>query len=160
MSPNAVPVVIPTYNRVHLIARSVRSTIQSCRDADEIIVVALPRGGLGKARNHGIRGARHPLTAFLDSDNEWKTGCLERVWGADPVHLAAHAGEFRAVCTRQEHFVIRALRRQERLREAREILSRREPAPLSWKMLAPLPNSLVRHGIRARTVRRRAKQVI
>jgi len=49
--------------------------------------------------------------------------------------LAAHAGEFRAVCIRQHHLLIRALLRQGRLREAREVLSRTETAPPGWKVI-------------------------
>ena len=338
MSPHAVSVVIPTYNRARIVVRSVRSAILSCRDPDEIIVVddgssdetsavlqpfrerihyvRLPRGGAGRARNHGIRIARHPLIAFLDSDYEWVPGdleakrrlmdtrpeiafccsdfaarsqdggivhnslsywhespplwkevlgegmdlssliqlppeiqdslvhignlyafemaanyvftttwvvrksavgdalrfaedlptyedwecygrlaqrglcaylasvtawqhghsglrltgtavvdavfarmaVLERVWGTDPAYLAAHAREYCAVFIRQQHLLIRALLRQGRLREAREVLSRTQAAPLFWKVLAHLPTTLVQNGIRARTVLHRARQ--
>jgi hypothetical protein len=111
------------------------------------------------AWRHGHSGPRLTGTAVVDAGLA-RMAVLERVWGADPSYLAAHVGDFRAVCTRRQHLVIRALLRRGRLPAAREILSRREAAPLSSKMLAHLPNSLVRHGFRAPTVRRRARQVI
>jgi glycosyltransferase involved in cell wall biosynthesis len=95
----SVSVVIPTYNRAGLIGRAVRSAIASCRPGEEIIVVddgssdgtaaamepfadrvryvPLPRGGAGRTRNRGVALARHPLVAFLDSDDEWMPGYLE-----------------------------------------------------------------------------------
>ncbi len=91
--PLAVSVVIPTYNRAHLIVRAVRSVLENIQDGDEVIVVddastdntaeilapfldrirylPMPHGGAGKTRNAGIRAARNPLVAFLDSDDEW-----------------------------------------------------------------------------------------
>ena len=99
MKPSAVSVIIPTRNRAHLVARAVCSALKSCSGTDEIIVVddgstdstatalesyarhikyvKLPHGGAGKARNHGVRIARNPLVAFLDSDDEWIPGYLE-----------------------------------------------------------------------------------
>ena len=88
-----VSVVIPTYNRAHLVIRAVENAIQSIQEGDEIIVVddgstdntaevlasyqdritfkQTPNGGAGRARNIGVQLARHPLIAFLDSDDEW-----------------------------------------------------------------------------------------
>ena len=88
-----VTVVIPTYNRSRLVERAVTSVLRAVSPGDEIIVVddgstddteavlarfsdrirylRVPNGGPGKARNHGIRAARNPLVAFLDSDDEW-----------------------------------------------------------------------------------------
>lgn len=93
MNPLSVSVVIPTYNRAHLIGRAVRSVLAAFEPGDEVIVVddgstdgtaeALrpfgdrircvrgPHRGCGAARNTGIAAARNPLLAFNDSDDEW-----------------------------------------------------------------------------------------
>ena len=89
----SVSVVIPTYNRAHLIARAVESVLPNLLPGDEVIVVddgstddtagavkpyldrvqylRTPNGGAGAARNLGIDACRNPLVAFLDSDDEW-----------------------------------------------------------------------------------------
>lgn len=93
----AVSVVIPTFNRGHLIERAIRSVLAELQDRDEVFVVddgstdktgevvaRFPRvtyltanhGGAGKARNIGMRAANNPLVAFLDSDDEWLPGAL------------------------------------------------------------------------------------
>jgi GT2 family glycosyltransferase len=94
-----ISVVIPTYNRAHLIRRAVDSVLAQCGPDDEVIVaddgsqdataqalaaygdrirhLALPHGGAGRARNAGIRAARKPLVAFLDSDDEWLPGKID-----------------------------------------------------------------------------------
>lgn len=97
--PSAVTVIIPTYNRAHLVARAITSALQQLRVGDRIIVVddgstdstgavlrpllesidyiRTKNGGAGAARNVGVREARTPLIAFLDSDDEWLPGKLE-----------------------------------------------------------------------------------
>ncbi|MGH9233410.1 MAG: glycosyltransferase family 2 protein, partial [Acidimicrobiales bacterium] len=94
-----VSVIIPTFNRASLVQRAVRSALAAARPGDEVIVVddgstdgteaALAgidervrflrahHGGAGRARNLGVRAARHPLVAFLDSDDEWTADKLE-----------------------------------------------------------------------------------
>jgi glycosyltransferase involved in cell wall biosynthesis len=94
-----VSVIIPTHNRAHLITRAVTSVLSATRPEDEVIVVddgstddtagvlatfhgriryvRTENRGAGAARNHGIRLARHPLIAFLDSDDEWMPDSLE-----------------------------------------------------------------------------------
>ena len=97
----AVSVVIPTYNRAPLVARAIDSALAAIEPGDEIIVVddgstdetpqilarygdpvrslRVRNRGAGSARNVGIREARNPLVAFLDSDDEWM-----------PDHLVLH----------------------------------------------------------------------
>lgn len=91
-----VSVVIPTYNRPELVARSVRSVLAQTYQDIEIIVVDdgdkvrskevvegfhdprviyvvndPPRQGGGKSRNIGIAHARGEWVAFQDDDDEW-----------------------------------------------------------------------------------------
>src|SRR5438270_12888106 len=83
-------VVIPTFNRSHLVRRAIDSALQQTLRPEQIIVVddgstddtesacraygsaiqyvRQPNAGVSSARNHGIRLARQPWTAFLDSD--------------------------------------------------------------------------------------------
>ena len=91
---SAVSVIIPTYNRAHLVGRAVQSALAAIAHDDEVIVVddastddtqevlasfggrirymrADRNAGAGAARNRGIREARRPILAFLDSDDEW-----------------------------------------------------------------------------------------
>ncbi len=99
MKSSPISIIIPTYNRAHLVSRAVRSVLASCREEDEIIVVddgstdnisevlqpllqrvryvRLPHGGAGRARNQGVQIASSPLLAFLDSDDELIPGYLE-----------------------------------------------------------------------------------
>lgn len=90
-----VSVILPTYNRRGLIARSIRSVLQQTYRDFELIVVddgstdgtaavlrkfrdrrmrvfRLRRNkGAGAARNTGIRRAKGDYIAFQDSDDEW-----------------------------------------------------------------------------------------
>jgi glycosyltransferase involved in cell wall biosynthesis len=97
--PLLVSIVIPTYNRADLLPRAVTSALAQCISGDEVIVVddgstdhteaalapfqdrihyvRIPNGGVGRARNEGMRQARNPLIAFLDSDDEWLPGKLQ-----------------------------------------------------------------------------------
>jgi len=97
-----VSVIIPTYNRAHLVGRAIRSVLNQTFQDFEIIVVddgstdnteevvkgfndpriryirhEYNRGG-SAARNTGIRAARGEYIAFLDSDDEWLPQKLER----------------------------------------------------------------------------------
>lgn len=94
-------VVIPTYNRAHLIGRAVESTLQQTKAATEIIVVDdgsadetaqvvqafgepvrylyQTNAGSARARDNGIRHAKAPWVALLDSDDAWVPNHLERM---------------------------------------------------------------------------------
>jgi glycosyltransferase involved in cell wall biosynthesis len=93
VKPLSVSVVIPTYNRAHLLPRAIDSVLANVLPGDEVIVaddastdhtrtvlagygnrlrhLILPHGGAGAARNRGIENATCDLVAFLDSDDEW-----------------------------------------------------------------------------------------
>jgi glycosyltransferase involved in cell wall biosynthesis len=92
-------VVLPTFNRAHLVPRAVDSALEQLAPEDELIVVddgstdhtqdvlasygdrirCIRTGnrGAGAARNRGIQEARNELIAFLDSDDEWLPGKLD-----------------------------------------------------------------------------------
>lgn len=97
-----VSVIIPTYNRAHMVSRAIQSVLNQTYQDFEIIVVddcstdnteevvkgfndsricyirhEQNRGG-SAARNTGIRIARGEYIAFLDSDDEWLPKKLER----------------------------------------------------------------------------------
>jgi glycosyltransferase involved in cell wall biosynthesis len=100
MTPPAVSVIIPTFNRANLIDGAVESVLSQTASDVEVIVVddgstdgthekLAPFGdrigiirqkntGVSSARNAGIRAARGQWIAFLDSDDRWRPGKLER----------------------------------------------------------------------------------
>jgi len=97
-----VSVILPTYNRAHLLGRSIQSVLaQTCRDLELIIVDdgssdntgEVVRGfadrriryleyplnrGVSVARNVGIKAAVGSYIAFQDSDDEWLPQKLEK----------------------------------------------------------------------------------
>lgn len=95
-----VSVVIPTYNRVSVLERAIRSVLgQTFRDFELVVVddgstdatpellarfdgklrpVFQENRGVAAARNTGIGLSRGELLAFLDSDDEWLPHKLER----------------------------------------------------------------------------------
>jgi glycosyltransferase involved in cell wall biosynthesis len=102
MSPPAVSIVLPTYNRRMLLGRAIRTVLQQSYADFELIVVddgstdrtmeTLARfedrrircvrldsnRGAAAARNVGIGVATAPLLAFQDSDDEWLPSKLDQ----------------------------------------------------------------------------------
>ncbi len=102
--PPLVSVIIPTYNRASFLERAIESVLSQNYMSIEILVVddgstdntkerleALYSGnpqvrylrhsvnkGAQAARNTGIYASKGSLIAFLDSDNEWLPGKMER----------------------------------------------------------------------------------
>ena len=96
---NTVSVIIPVYNRVKLIDRSINSVINQTYPINEIIVIddgsndgtyelvkrSFPQvilkyqenKGVSNARNVGINSAKSKWIAFLDSDDEWLPNKIE-----------------------------------------------------------------------------------
>jgi len=96
----AVSVIIPTYNRAHLLGEALNSVRQQSFQDYEIIVVddgseddthrlvashTMPiryiyqeNQGVARARNRAIEAATGELLAFLDSDDLWEPAFLER----------------------------------------------------------------------------------
>jgi glycosyltransferase involved in cell wall biosynthesis len=100
MREPSVSVIIPTFNRAHLIGRALQSVLQQTGPGDEIIVIDdgstddtevvvrkmagdrvryiwIANSGAGAARNRGVQEAKGELLAFLDSDDEWLPGKLD-----------------------------------------------------------------------------------
>ncbi|MDQ7782108.1 MAG: glycosyltransferase [Desulfomonilaceae bacterium] len=113
-----VSVIIPTYNRAHVLGRAIRSVLtQTYRDFELIVVddgstddtaglqalrdgrVTLVRQanrGVSAARNAGIRRSRGALLAFLDSDDEWLPDKLARQVdraGSNEPYFVCHTDE-------------------------------------------------------------------
>lgn len=104
-----ISAVIPTFNRLGMVERAVRSVLAQTYPSFECIVVddgstdntfqALQQefgdrirlfkkenGGVSSARNLGIQESRGEWIAFLDSDDEWFPAKLER----QMAHVKAH----------------------------------------------------------------------
>jgi glycosyltransferase involved in cell wall biosynthesis len=100
MNPK-ISVVIPSYNRAHYIEKTIDSVLEQKRDDIEIILVDdgstdntrelvqnkygdqvkyvyQENQGIPGARNTGIKNAQGDYIAFLDSDDCWLPGKLER----------------------------------------------------------------------------------
>jgi glycosyltransferase involved in cell wall biosynthesis len=99
-SSPSVSVIVPAYNAVRTIGRTVDSVLKQTYPAAEIIVIddgspddigsvlapygaavnliRQPNGGAASARNSGIEHAIGDLVAFLDADDSWEPHKLER----------------------------------------------------------------------------------
>jgi glycosyltransferase involved in cell wall biosynthesis len=98
-SPPLVSIIIPTYNREHMLAEAIESAINQTYPNKQIIVVddgsvdntrvlvaRYPQveyifqqnSGQGKARNTGFGHANGHYIASLDSDDTWKPEFLQR----------------------------------------------------------------------------------
>ncbi len=95
-----VSVVVPTYNRADVLGRALDSVFSQARQPDQVIVVddgstdgtsevikrdyplvtcvRQANAGVSAARNRGIAEASSEWIAFLDSDDEWKPGKIQR----------------------------------------------------------------------------------
>ncbi len=113
-----ISVIIPSYNRAHLLARSIESVLSQKLPPREIIVVDdgssdgtrelmnsrftqcqyiyQPNNGVSSARNRGITVASGEWLAFLDSDDEWlpnKLATQNATLEDNPGHLLCHTEE-------------------------------------------------------------------
>ena len=102
MNQPLVSVILPTYNRAHLISRAIKSVLNQTYNKIELIVVDDASGdntkevirtfndnrivyiqhtmnkGAAEARNSGIQRAQGKYVAFQDDDDEWKKDKLEK----------------------------------------------------------------------------------
>lgn len=113
-----ISVIIPTYNRVALLARAVASVVNQQLSPHEIIVVddgstdatadwlrqhhpdiqllQQPQRGVSAARNAGLRAATGDWLAWLDSDDAWQPQKLQRqveALRAQPQYALCHCDE-------------------------------------------------------------------
>lgn len=97
-----VSIVMPAWNRAHVIAQAIRSVqaqglrswelivvddgsedqsrdlVRTMMQSDERIhLIEVPHGGVCAARNVGIETARGRWVAFLDTDNQWQADYLD-----------------------------------------------------------------------------------
>ncbi len=168
MTPR-VSVVIPTYNRPHLLPRAVEAALGQTAAADcEILVVddggevdlhpllaphagrvrliRRENGGLAAARNTGIAAARGEFIALLDDDDAWLPGKIKRQLAAMDRHRAA------VLCTtRTDNVAPDGMRTARRLPpiafdQPVDCL----PALLEWNFVPP-SSVLIRRSVLART---------
>ncbi|MGO9514299.1 MAG: glycosyltransferase family 2 protein [Steroidobacteraceae bacterium] len=129
-----VSVVLPTHNRVDLLAGAVESVLSQTEQRFELIIVddgsrdatpeylaaltsrdrrtrsirfETPRGGAG-ARNEGIRVSQGDWVAFLDDDDRWLPTKLEKqltALRAHPTAVAASCGYERVFASRKRQVV-------------------------------------------------------
>lgn len=103
-----ISVIIPSYNRMHTLARAIESVLSQDSPVDEIIVVddgssdgtasqisqrypdirliQQSNRGVSAARNAGIDQASHPWIALLDSDDTWSPDKISEIRLAHQQH--------------------------------------------------------------------------
>ena len=111
--------IIPTYNRKHLLQRTIESVYNQTYPCNEIILVddgstdgtsewikeKYPQivflfqknQGVSSARNKGIKAASSKWIALLDSDDEWLPNKLEKqvkLLKSNPEYFFCHTNEF------------------------------------------------------------------
>ena len=121
-----VSVIIPTYNRPHLLERAVQSVLhQTFRDFELVVVddgstdgtselslfnkidprlryIKLPQNrGVSAARNAGVKATSAPWLAFLDSDDEWLPDKLEKQVRWTTEHPDMHIVQTREIWIRR-----------------------------------------------------------
>ena len=116
-----VSVVIPAYNRAHMLPRALESVAAQApaRPAEVIVVddgsaddtaevakrlgasvLRHPRNmGLSAARNTGVEAAGQPWIALLDSDDEWLAHHLAHVWALRAGHVLVADSALRCAAT-------------------------------------------------------------
>ena len=101
MNRDLVSIIMPTYNRAHIILRSIKSVLKQTYDNFELIIIddgstdqtesiisdlddqrirylkSVANQGACHARNRGIATANGEYIAFLDSDNIWDKSYLK-----------------------------------------------------------------------------------
>jgi len=97
-----VSIIIPTYNRAHIIEKAIKSVLNQTYEYFELLIVddgskddtiavveaidddrirVLSYGenrGQAFARNYGVQNSKYDLIAFQDSDDEWHSDKLEK----------------------------------------------------------------------------------
>lgn len=101
MNKKAVSIILPTYNREHMVGKAIESVLKQSYTDFELIIIddgstdkteqviasyndkriryyrMQENGGQSKARNRGMQMAKYDYLAFEDSDDLWRPEKLE-----------------------------------------------------------------------------------